>query len=214
MRRRPVGYATGPDRHLPQLPWHATGQEDKAGLLAAAAALLNPIRWPEPFGMVMVEALACGTPVLAHPEGAAPEIVLDGTTGALSDDEDGLAEALAAATTGACRERAATAFGLAASPRTMWPCTGRSLRRRRSGLSLVPGRSPADPAGITHARHLPAGRKADHVDPPVRADDEVDPDAGEGHPGQPQRSHPADGGRRCRTCAKASGRRPTGCEPP
>jgi glycosyltransferase involved in cell wall biosynthesis len=46
-----------------------------------------PIRWEEPFGMVMVEALACGTPVIAFPEGAARELVIDGTTGFLVDDE-------------------------------------------------------------------------------------------------------------------------------
>ena len=44
-------------------------------LLCGARALLNPIAWPEPFGMVMLEALACGTPVVARAEGAAPEIV-------------------------------------------------------------------------------------------------------------------------------------------
>jgi glycosyltransferase involved in cell wall biosynthesis len=52
-------------------------------LVGGAAALLNPIHWPEPFGLVMVEALACGTPVIAFPAGAAPEIVTDGATGYL-----------------------------------------------------------------------------------------------------------------------------------
>ena len=54
---------------------------DKERLLSRAIALVNPIRWPEPFGLVMVEALALGTPVLAFPEGAAPEIVESGRTG-------------------------------------------------------------------------------------------------------------------------------------
>jgi len=57
--------------------------QEKLRLLAGARALLNPIRWAEPFGLVMVEALACGTPVLTFPEGAAPEIVEDGKTGFL-----------------------------------------------------------------------------------------------------------------------------------
>jgi glycosyltransferase involved in cell wall biosynthesis len=57
------------------------GGRDKLDLLAGASALLNPIRWPEPFGMVMIEALACGTPVLAAAAGSAPEIVEDGVTG-------------------------------------------------------------------------------------------------------------------------------------
>jgi glycosyltransferase involved in cell wall biosynthesis len=53
-----------------------------------------PIRWDEPFGMVMVEALACGTPVIAFPEGAAREIVVDGKTGFLVDDERAMAAAV------------------------------------------------------------------------------------------------------------------------
>jgi glycosyltransferase involved in cell wall biosynthesis len=55
---------------------------------------LFPIRWNEPFGMVMIEALACGTPVLAFPEGAAPEVVEDGRTGFLCHDEVDMAEAI------------------------------------------------------------------------------------------------------------------------
>lgn len=69
--------------------------ERKLELLAGAAALLFPIRWNEPFGMVMIEAMACGTPVLAFPEGAAPEVVVDGRTGFLCDDESSMVEALA-----------------------------------------------------------------------------------------------------------------------
>jgi glycosyltransferase involved in cell wall biosynthesis len=56
--------------------------------LAGAQALLNPIQWPEPFGLVMIEALACGTPVLAFPSGAAPEIVRNAETGFLCPDLD------------------------------------------------------------------------------------------------------------------------------
>jgi glycosyltransferase involved in cell wall biosynthesis len=58
-------------------------REETAALVGDAVALLNPIGWPEPFGLVMVEALACGTPVIAFPSGAAPEIVDDGVTGYL-----------------------------------------------------------------------------------------------------------------------------------
>ena len=57
------------------------GGRRKLALLAGAEALVNPIRWPEPFGLVMIEALACGTPVLTFAEGAAPEIVEHGRTG-------------------------------------------------------------------------------------------------------------------------------------
>jgi glycosyltransferase involved in cell wall biosynthesis len=68
------------------------GGEDKRRLYAQARALLMPIRWSEPFGMVMIEALASGTPVLAFPCGAAPEIVIHGETGFLVDDEAEMAE--------------------------------------------------------------------------------------------------------------------------
>ena len=69
--------------------------ERKLELLAQSMALLFPIRWNEPFGMVMIEAMACGTPVLAFPEGAAPEVVEDGKTGFLCHDETDMAEAIA-----------------------------------------------------------------------------------------------------------------------
>jgi glycosyltransferase involved in cell wall biosynthesis len=68
--------------------------QEKLQLLAEAKAFLMPIRWNEPFGMVMIEALACGTPVLAFPEGAAPEVVDDGRTGFLCHDETDMAENL------------------------------------------------------------------------------------------------------------------------
>jgi glycosyltransferase involved in cell wall biosynthesis len=73
------------------------GGADKLELLAGAVCLLNPIAWPEPFGMVMIEALACGTPVVATPCGAAPEIVDDGVTGYLRPDQAALAAVLAQA---------------------------------------------------------------------------------------------------------------------
>lgn len=68
--------------------------QTKIELLAGARALINPILWPEPFGLVMAEALACGTPVVGFPAGAAPEIVEHGRTGFLVADEDGLVASL------------------------------------------------------------------------------------------------------------------------
>ncbi|MBW3575051.1 MAG: glycosyltransferase family 4 protein [Actinobacteria bacterium] len=70
------------------------GGQQKLDLLAGARALLNPIRWVEPFGLVMIEALACGTPVLTYRQGAAPEIVDHGVTGFLCDVHDEMAEAI------------------------------------------------------------------------------------------------------------------------
>ena len=62
-------------------------------LMRYAAALVNPIAWPEPFGLVMAEALAAATPVLAFPNGAAPEIVEHGQTGYLCRSEEEMAAA-------------------------------------------------------------------------------------------------------------------------
>lgn len=70
------------------------GGDEKLGLLGGAACLLNPVAWAEPFGMVMIEALACGTPVVATPCGAAPEIVDDGMTGFLRAGEEELVDAV------------------------------------------------------------------------------------------------------------------------
>lgn len=89
------------------------GSDRKTELLAGAEALINPIRWPEPFGLVMLEALACGTPVLAFPEGAAPEIVEHGRTGFLCRDEVDMArhvDLAAALDREACRASVATRF--------------------------------------------------------------------------------------------------------
>jgi glycosyltransferase involved in cell wall biosynthesis len=68
--------------------------ERKLELLRGASALLFPIRWNEPFGMVMLEAFASGTPVIAFPEGAAPEVIEDGRTGFLCADEASMADAV------------------------------------------------------------------------------------------------------------------------
>jgi glycosyltransferase involved in cell wall biosynthesis len=57
------------------------GGDNKDTFLGEAYALLFPIDWPEPFGLVMIEALACGTPVIAYPRGAVPEVLEDGVTG-------------------------------------------------------------------------------------------------------------------------------------
>jgi glycosyltransferase involved in cell wall biosynthesis len=71
------------------------GGSVKLAAFAGARALLMPIRWEEPFGMVMVEALACGTPVIAFAEGAARELVCDGRTGYLVEDEQAMSAAVA-----------------------------------------------------------------------------------------------------------------------
>ncbi len=90
-------------------PSHAV----KVDLVGRARATLCPINWPEPFGLVLAESLACGTPVITRPLGAAPEIVTDGVTGFLCDTP---AEMVAAVdrvgglSPRVCREHAAQRF--------------------------------------------------------------------------------------------------------
>jgi glycosyltransferase involved in cell wall biosynthesis len=69
------------------------GETEKKEFLGNAYALLFPIDWPEPFGLVMTEAMACGTPVIAFREGSVPEIIRDGVTGYVVDSVE---EAVAA----------------------------------------------------------------------------------------------------------------------
>ena len=67
---------------------------EKPDFLSGAKALLVPIDWPEPFGLVMIEAMACGTPVIAYRQGSVPEVVEDGLTGFIVEDEAGAIAAL------------------------------------------------------------------------------------------------------------------------
>ena len=85
-------------KHLFKLP-HVEylgelGENDKAELLRDATALLFPIEWREPFGMVTIEAHACGTPVIAYPHGSVPEIITDGKDGFIVHDIDEAVTAL------------------------------------------------------------------------------------------------------------------------
>lgn len=71
------------------------GEPEKQDLLANAYALLFPIDWPEPFGLVLIEAMACGTPVIAYPCGSVPEIVENGVNGFVVDNLDAAVRAVA-----------------------------------------------------------------------------------------------------------------------
>src|SRR5262245_42068607 len=66
----------------------------KERFLGDAAALLFPIDWPEPFGLVMIEAMACGTPVIAFRAGSVPEVIENGVTGFIVDSEEEAIEAV------------------------------------------------------------------------------------------------------------------------
>jgi glycosyltransferase involved in cell wall biosynthesis len=94
--------------------------QEKVDMLGRACAMIFPIRWPEPFGLVMVEAMACGTPVVTTNWGAAPELVDDGVTGFRRDRDDDLVEAVGLARTlssAACRQRVEELFSAQAMVR-------------------------------------------------------------------------------------------------
>jgi glycosyltransferase involved in cell wall biosynthesis len=116
-------------------------------LFARAKAFVMPIRWAEPFGMVMVEALACGTPVIAFPEGAAGEIVIDGENGFHVADEWAMAEAtrrLQEIDPARCRESVASRYDAtivaegyeAVYRRAIRAAESRTPRLHRSGHAL------------------------------------------------------------------------------
>jgi len=63
------------------------GDHEKSEFLSGAIGLLLPIDWPEPFGLVMIESMACGTPVIAYNRGSVPEVIDDGITGFVVEDE-------------------------------------------------------------------------------------------------------------------------------
>jgi glycosyltransferase involved in cell wall biosynthesis len=63
------------------------GDHEKSDFLSGAIGLLVPIDWPEPFGLVMIEAMACGTPVIAYNRGSVPEVIDQGLTGFIVEDE-------------------------------------------------------------------------------------------------------------------------------
>ena len=109
----------------------------KSEFLGNAAALLFPIDWPEPFGLVMIEAMACGTPVVAWREGSVPEIVDDGVSGRIVDDMDAAVAAVAEvrgydrASVRACFERRYDARVMAANYESLYLRLTEEQRRLR-----------------------------------------------------------------------------------
>ena len=88
---------------------------EKLELLCGATALVNPIEWAEPFGLVMIEAMACGTPVIATPCGSVPEIVTPGKTGFICNGESEMIEAVSQVADldrATCRREVETTFSM------------------------------------------------------------------------------------------------------
>ncbi|WP_456844451.1 glycosyltransferase family 4 protein [Cellulomonas sp. P5_C6] len=141
------------------------GEQDKLALIGGATALLNPMQWPEPFGLVMIEALACGTPVVATPAGAAPEIVDDGVTGYLRRDEGALVSALESAGSldrGACRAAARERFSTGRMVDDHLRLYSQVLAARASERPQAPRPALAAqlPDMVAHSRPVLAGASA------------------------------------------------------
>jgi glycosyltransferase involved in cell wall biosynthesis len=122
---------------------HVAGN-GKLALLAGARALLMPLRWEEPFGLVMIEAMLCGTPVIAFPRGAAPEVVDEGVTGFLVEDVDAMAAVLSTLDgfdRAACRRRAQERFSSA----RMVSAYARIYAAAAAEGAAVPFEAPGEP---------------------------------------------------------------------
>ena len=107
----------------------------KRALMRDALALLLPIRWTEPFGLVFIESLACGTPVLTCPMGAAPEILSEGITGYMRESDDELVEAalrVRSIARAGCREWAERRFGLSAMADRYLSVYEAAMRKRQT----------------------------------------------------------------------------------
>ncbi|HHY51435.1 MAG TPA: glycosyltransferase family 4 protein, partial [Alphaproteobacteria bacterium] len=126
---------------------------DKSGFLGNAEALLFPIDWPEPFGIVMIEAMACGTPVVAFPCGSVPEVIEHGVSGYIVNDVDEAVEAVR--NIGALdRGRVRAAFARRFTARRMardYLAIYESLLERRALAEVAPVLGPAA-AGALAAR--------------------------------------------------------------
>jgi glycosyltransferase involved in cell wall biosynthesis len=127
------------------------GDEDKAEFLGNALALLNPIDWPEPFGLVMAEALASGTPVVARCRGSVPEVVTDGMTGLVGETDDDLAslcQRIGEISRRTCRAEAVRRFSVAAMTDSYEQAYRSLLERcgsgKRAAIAMPPGEQLCD----------------------------------------------------------------------
>ena len=127
---------------------------------AKRRALLFPIDWPEPFGLVMIEAMACGTPVIAFRRGSTPEVIDDGVTGFLVDDVDRPPSRPSRASATSIGRRA-RASSIGASRSSASPTTISSIYRALPGVADAPHRAPQTTTGPWTAGGGKSRRRAD-----------------------------------------------------
>jgi glycosyltransferase involved in cell wall biosynthesis len=142
------------DRRHARLIGEVDGPQ-KNEFLRTSAALLFPIRWPEPFGLVMVEAMACGTPVIAFRQGSVPEIVEHGVTGFICDDEDDMVEAIQhidEIDRARCREIAEQRFSVPRMARDYVRIYSELVDHYSSPRVFRNGTRPASPAAVLATR--------------------------------------------------------------
>jgi glycosyltransferase involved in cell wall biosynthesis len=115
-------------------------EREKAKFLGEARALLFPVDWPEPFGLVMIEAMACGTPVIAYACGSVPEVIEDGLTGFIVQSEDEAVEAVRRLPTldrAAIRRRFEERFSATAMARRYLALYGRQATPAAANVGLA-----------------------------------------------------------------------------
>ncbi|MCS6925873.1 MAG: glycosyltransferase family 4 protein [Candidatus Binatia bacterium] len=129
----------------------------KQELLGRALALLFPVDWPEPFGLVLIEALACGTPVIARRRGSVPEILQDGVTGILCETEAEMVAAVhrvAELDRRACRrafEQRFTVTHMAQRYLQVYDAVCAMRKTHRFSVHLAPARGEVGPLSSDHA---------------------------------------------------------------
>ena len=127
----------------------------KSKFLGEARALLFPIDWPEPFGLAMIEAMACGTPVLAFRNGAVPEVIDEGVTGHVVDTMDEAIAMLGGGPGARPRPRAPALRGaLHRQPHGAGLCEDLRASDRRPGKSETRTSPATHPGGESSQRHM------------------------------------------------------------
>jgi glycosyltransferase involved in cell wall biosynthesis len=127
------------------------GYPDKGEFLGNALALVFPINWPEPFGLVMIEALACGTPVIAYPRGSVLEIIEDGRTGFVVGNAKSAVKAvqqLPQISRAACRQRFEERFSATRMAKEYLKVYERLTRRVPKVLHMADGVSIGDGVSV------------------------------------------------------------------